>query len=186
MSIAGQRPDHLIIREYIHELQAARRITRETLTDAFVPVYLEMIPEGPGAPDFEPVHRHDSMETIRRKEDANTKKLWRAIEGKTIFPLVFGAPLVPALERIAPGMGVELQKRLLHNAGLLHLPIDASDRAPVVYANWLKEFSEANAALVEDMSCNGVLDSARTRKEVLDVIESSLQVLRELDKNTAE
>lgn len=185
MSAVRQRPEHLVIREYIQSLRDDKRLTREGLRDAFVPVYVEMIPPGDG-PVFEPVHRHDAVDVMRRKDEANLKKLWRAIDGDTVFPLMIKAPLIVALDALGDGLGMELQKQLLHNAGLLHIPIDASDKAPVVYANWLKEFSEANSALVEDMARNGVLDQAKTRKEVLDVIESSLQVLRELDKNQAE
>ncbi|MDZ7804310.1 hypothetical protein [Thiohalophilus sp.] len=112
------------------------------------------------------------------------KKLWRAIDGTTFFPLTFKAPLIVALDSIKPGLGTELQKLLLHNAGLYHLPIEMSEHAPSVYAEWLQEFSEANTAMVADVNGNGRLDSPMTYKEVLDVIEKSLQVIRELEKNT--
>lgn len=184
MSGLGQRPEHLLIRDYITELRDQKQLTREGLRDAFVPVYLEMIPPSDEAPTFEAVHRHDSVERMRRKDDANLKKLWRAIDGATFFPLAFRSPLIQALERLAPGAGVELEKRLLHNAGLYHIPIDTSGKAPVIYAEWLQEFSEANSELVRDMNDDGSINSERTRKEVLDVIEKSLQVLRELDRNS--
>jgi len=183
MSGLGQRPEHLLIRDYITELRDQKRITRERLRDLFVPVYLEMIPPSDETPTFEAVHRHDSVDQMRRKDDANLKKLWRAIDGATFFPLAFRAPLIAALERHGNGVGVELEKRLMHNAGLYHMPIDTSGKAPVIYAEWLQEFSEANSQLIQDMNDDGAINSERTRKEVLDVIEKSLQVLRELERN---
>lgn len=182
MSGVRQRPEHLVIRECIQGLRDRKRITREGLRDAFVPVYLDRIPPGEG-PGFDPVHRHDSVDQMRRKDEANLKKLWRAIDGDTVFPLMFKEPLIAALDAIELGLGVELQKLLLHNAGLLHLPIDTSGKAPVIYAEWLQEMAEANMQMVADANDDGMFNSEKTRKEVLDVIEKSLQVLREIDKN---
>ena len=85
MSVVVHRPEHLIIREYLHQLQNQKIITQEGLRDVFVPIYLEMIPPGEDVPHFEPVHRHDSVEQMRRKDQANLKKLWRAIDGVTFF-----------------------------------------------------------------------------------------------------
>ena len=89
MSVNRQRPEHLLIRDYIMLLRDKKIITQERLSDAFVPVYLEMIPPSDDVPGFDQVHRHDSPEHARRKDGANLKKLWRAIEGKTFFPLLF-------------------------------------------------------------------------------------------------
>jgi len=183
MSSTGQRPEHLLIREYIHALQASKTITQEGLRDAFVAVYVEMVPPGEGVPEFEQVHRLDAIDDARRKDDANKKKLWRAIEGKTIFPLVFSAPLIAALDRIQSGLGIELQKVLMHNAGLYYMPIDNSGKAPSIYAELLKEFAEFNEAIVADMADDGILNSKNTREQLLDSIEKHFAALRELDKN---
>lgn len=182
MSALGQRPEPLVIREYIDELQKQKKLTRYGLLEAFIPVYLEMIPPGQDGPVFEPVHRHDSAEVMKRKDEANLKKLWRAIDGKTFFPLVFREPLIAALDSMGKNLGLELRKRLLHNIGLLHLPIDVSGSAPAVYAEWLKEFSEANSAIVADMNDDGIINSEKTRREVYDVVEKSLAVLRAIDE----
>lgn len=183
MSSVRQRPEHLVIREYIQQLRDSKKLTREGLRDAFVPVYLEMIPPGEDVPHFEAVHRHDDAQQMRRKDEANLKKLWRAIDGTTFFPLAFKAPLITALDAVEEGLGVELQKLLLHNAGLFHVPIIVSGKAPAVYAELLQEFAEANSAIVADMGDDGVLNSDRTRKEVLDSMDKHMQLLRELDRN---
>lgn len=183
MSGSVQRPEHLLIRDFVAGLQDSKQLTREGLRDAFVPVYLEMIPPGDDVPHFEPVHRHDTVEQLRKKDQNNLKKLWRAIDGDTYFPLCFKEPLIAALEKLQFGLGDELQKLLLHNAGLYHLPIDTSDQTPVIYAEWLTEFSEANSQLIADMNDDGMINSDRSRKEVLDMIEKGLEVLREIDKN---
>ncbi len=183
MSGRIQRPEHLLIREYVERLRDSRVITQEELRDAFVPMYIEMIPPGDDAPSFEPVHRYDTPEQMRKKDQANLKKLWRAIDGTTFFPLAFKAPLIEALEKLQHGLGVELQKLLLHNAGLYHLPIDTHDKAPLIYSELLQEFAEANSQIVADMADDGVLNSERTRKEVLDSLEKHLQLLREIDRN---
>lgn len=182
MSGYVQRPEHLLIRDYLAGLLDDKRITREGFRDAFVPVYLEMIPPGDDVPHFEPVHRHDTVDQLRKKDQANLKKLWRAIDGDTYFPLCFKEPLIVALEN-AWGLGLELQKMLLHNVGLYHLPIDVNGKTPHIYAEWLEEFSQANSQLVADINDDGVINSERTRKEVLDMIEKGLQVIREIDKN---
>ena len=183
MSTVGQRPEHLLIRDYIASLQDQKKLTREGLRDAFVPVYLEMIPPDEDVPHFELVHRHDTPLQMRRKDGANLKKLWRAIDGTTFFPLAFKASIIVALDAVEKGLGLELQKLLLHNAGLLHLPIDTSGRAPAIYSEWLQEMAEVNSQLVADMSDDGTINSEKTRKEVLDFIEKSFQMLREVDRN---
>lgn len=183
MSAARQRPEHLVIREYIGELRDQKVITQEGLCDAFVLVYVELIPPGEDAPAFDPVHRFDSPEQARKKDQANQKKLWRAIDGATFFPLAFKAPLIVALEQIRPGLGDVLQKRLLHNCGLLHMPVDTSGSASLVYSELLREFAEANTAMVTDLAANGRLDQRRTREELLDSVEAHLSAIRELDRN---
>lgn len=184
MSAIGQRPEHLLIRYYITELRDQKKITREGLRDVFVPVYLEMIPPAKDVPHFEPVHRHDTMEQLRKKDEANLKKLWRAIDGTTFFPLVFKAPLIAALELVEQGIGAELQKRLMHNAGFLFIPIDTSGDAPIVYTQFLQEFAEANSAMVDDIQ-DGLLDGKNTRQQLLDVVAAALNGVREIDQNNA-
>jgi hypothetical protein len=185
MSAVVQRPEHLIIREYVQQLRDRKLITQEGLCVAFVSAYVEMIPPGEDAPAFDPVHRHDSVDQARKKDQANLKKLWRAIDGATFFPLAFKAPLIVALERIKPGLGDVLQKRLLHNCGLLHMPVDTRGDASLVYSELLREFAEANTAMVTDLAVNGRLDQLHTREELLDSVEAHLSAIRELDKNTA-
>ena len=183
MSEPRQRPEHLVIREFIQQLRDLKIITQEGFRDLFVAAYLEQIPPGEDVPAFDPVHRHDTVDQARRKDGANLKKIWRAIDGGTFFPLAFLAPLVSALERVKPGLGADLRQRLLHNAGLYYLPIDTSGLAPAVYAEFLQEFAEANSQLVADLNDDGRINSARTRKELLDVVEKSLAMMRELDRN---
>jgi hypothetical protein len=183
MSHTGQKPEHLLIRDYITGLQDQKKITREALRDAFVPAYLDMVPPGDDAPHFEAVHRHDTVTVMRRKEDANTKKLWRAIDGTTFFPLAFKAPLIVALDALGNRLGYDLQALLLHNAGLAHIPIDTSGKAPAIYAELLKEFAELNTAVVDDMADDNILNSKNTREQLLDSMDKHLALLRELDRN---
>ena len=68
MSKPIQRPEHLIIREYVRGLLVGKRVGMESLRDAFVPCYLEMIPPGDDTPTFEPVHRHDDAATMMKKD----------------------------------------------------------------------------------------------------------------------
>jgi hypothetical protein len=185
MSAVVQRPEHLIIREYVQQLRDQKLITQEGLCDAFVPAYVEMIPPGEDAPAFEVVHRHDSVDQARKKGQANLKKLWRAIDGATFFPLAYKLPLIAALERIRVGLGQALQKQMLHNCGLLHMPVDTSGSASLVYSKMLCEFAEANSAMVSDLADNGRLDQPRTREELLESVEAHLAAIRELDENTA-
>ncbi len=184
MSAIGQRPEHLLIRDYIIELRDQKKITREGLRDVFVPAYVEMIPSSEDVPHFEQVHRHDTTDQLRKKDEANLKKLWRAIDGTTFFPLAFKAPLIAALELVELGLGVGLQKRLMHNAGLLFIPIDTSGDAPAVYTQFLQEFAEANTAMVGDIK-DGRLDGRNTRSELLDVVASALNAVREIDENSS-
>lgn len=186
MSVLGQRPEHLIIREYVHGLRDRKMITQEGLRDAFVSVYVDMIPAGADVPVIEAVHRHDTPDQARKKDQNNLKKLWRAIDGETYFPLCFKEPLIVALNRLRPAAGDALQKRLLWNAGLLHMPLTVCADAKAVYADLLKEFADANTAMVEDMSDDGVLNSESTRCEVMESLEKHLETLRHLDKNLTE
>lgn len=114
MSAFGQRPEHLLIREYVQGLRDQKTITQEGLRDVFVEVFTEMVPPGEDVPELHRVHRHDTVDQARRKDQSNLKKLWRAIDGETYFPLCFKTPLIESLERLKAGAGVELQKRLLH------------------------------------------------------------------------
>ncbi|MDZ7804309.1 hypothetical protein [Thiohalophilus sp.] len=68
MSMTVQKPEHRVIRDYVTGLRGQKAITLEGLRDAFVPVYLEMIPPDDDVPRFERVHRHDSVEQARRKD----------------------------------------------------------------------------------------------------------------------
>jgi len=183
MSALVQRPEHLLIRDYVSELQDKKVITQEELREAFVPVYIEMIPPGDDVPHFDAVHRHDAVEQFRKKNQNNLKKLWRAIDGGTSFPLVFKAPLIVALDRMKPRLGYDLQALLLHNAGLAHIPIDTSGKAPAIYAELLKEFAEFNAAAVDDMSDDGILNNKNTREQLLDSLDKHLIMLREIEGN---
>lgn len=183
MSRLVQRPEHLLIREYVQGLRDKKTITQEGLRDAFVAAFVEMVPPGDDVPDMQQVHRHDTPDQLRRKDQANLKKLWRAIDGETYFPLCFKAPLIEALESMSHGLGDALQSRLLHNAGLLHMPLQTSSDGRDVYASVLKEFAEANAAIVKDLSADGVLNDDATRNEVMDSIERHLQLLQHIDKN---
>lgn len=174
-------PEHVVIRDYVQALRHEKLITRESLTEAFVEAYLDQVPLTEGVPQFEQVHRLDSVADAERKADANEKKLWRAIMGQTYFPLAFRAPLLTALELLGDALGVGLAKRLHHNAGLLYVPLALPGEATSDYARWLREFSEANSQIVVDVNDDGVINSEKTRQEIMDVIEQSLQMLRAMD-----
>lgn len=183
MSVSRQRPEYLIIREYIEQLRDKKMITQEGLCDAFVPVYLELIPPGEDVPTFEQVHRHDPLDIARRKDGSNIKKLWRALEGKTFFPLAFKQPLLIALETMHEGLGLNLQKQLLHNAGLCYVPILANEKSSALYASFIKEFAEANSQMVADFEDDGMLNSLKTRDEVLDSLDKHYEILKEIELN---
>ena len=184
MSGTGQRPEHLLIREYIGELVDKGQATKRQITDHFVEMYCELVPPGEDVPAMKPVHRHDTVAQKEHKDDANLKKLFRAINGPTYFPLCFKEPLLHALDLVKPGAGSRLRKILLRNAGLLHMPINNLTNASFVYTDMLKEFSEANSALVNDLSDDGLLNSDTSRQEILDSVEKHLAALHEIDKNT--
>ncbi len=183
MSVSRQRPDHLLIREYIGFLRDKKMITQESLCDAFVPVYLEMIPPSEDVPCFELPHRHDTIDAARRKEGSNIKKLWRAIDGATFFPLAYKQPLIVALEKLGKGQGVSLQKILLHNAGLCYVPVMADEKSSAIYASFIKEFAEANSQMVSDYEDDGLLNNLKTRDEVLDSLDKHYEILREIERN---
>lgn len=183
MSALRQRPEHLIIREYVHALRDRKTITQEGLRDVFVEVFIEMVPPGEDVPDLQQIHRHDTPEQLRKKDQNNLKKLWRAIDGETYFPLCFKTPLIESLERLRPGLGEALQRLLLHNAGLLHMPLKVSGDGKEVYMGMLKEFAEANEAMVDDMSDDGILNNENTREQLMDSIEKHLQALHHMDTN---
>jgi len=184
MSGTGQRPEHLLIREYIGELVDKSHATKRQITDHFVEMYCELVPPGEDVPVLKPVHRHDTVAQKEHKEDANLKKLFRAINGPTYFPICFKEPLLHALELVKPGAGLQLRKILLRNAGLLHMPINHLTNANFIYTGMLKEFSEANARLVADLSDDGLLNDKDSRDELLDSIEMHLAALLEIEKNT--
>lgn len=181
MSERGQRPEHLIIREYCMALVEQKRVTWVMLRDAFVGVYIDLIAPGPDVPVFEPIHRHDTAKEMERKDEANLKKLVRAIEGKTYFPLAFKEPLIEALDHVQGGLGTELRKRLLRDQGLMYIPLTLRGDGKDVYSEFLCEFAEANTAIVNDMSDDGRLNDPKTRKEVLDSLEQHIAVLRHMD-----
>lgn len=184
MSAYRHRPEHLIIREYIEDLVRTKSITWSGLRDAFVPIYIEYIPQSPDVPVFDPVHRHDTAEDMEHKNDANLKKLVRALQGKTHFPLCFKNPLIMALDTFRPELGLRLRKQLLRNDGLLYIPIDQEGSAEMVYSNIVKEFAEANTAMVEDMGDDGRLNNANTREELIDLMEVTLSAVRDFDKQS--
>lgn len=184
MSSTGQRPEHLLIREYVTCLVEKGHVTKAKITEHFVEMYCELVPPGEDVPAMKPVHRHDTVAQKEHKEDANLKKLFRAINGPTYFPICFKEPLLHALELVKPGAGMQLRKILLRNAGLLHMPINNLTNANFIYSGMLKEFSEANAKLVDDLADDGLLNNEDSRNELLDSIEMHLAALLEIDKNT--
>ena len=182
--LAHQKPEHLIIREYVLRLVGELGPHDwPDLREAFVPIYLEMIPPGDDVPSFELVHRHDSVADMTRKNEKNRMKLYRAVMGATYFPLVFKTPLLLAMEALKKGAGLALHKALLRNSNLFYLPIDMGDSGFVDYAKVLTEFAEANAAMVNDMSGDGVLNEASTEKELIESIEAQMSAVRHIQQN---
>lgn len=185
MSTKGRRPEHLLIREHVEGLLQARRFTWHQLVEVFVDSYIELIPPGPEVPHFEPVHRHDALVMAERKQDANLKKLKRKLAGNDAFPLCYQMPLIVALDEVCPGYhyGVLLHKKLFHNAGFLHVPIEVNSDASALYRNFLIEIAEANSAIVNDMSGDNLLNEDSTREEVLQAVEAMYGVLNQVDSN---
>jgi len=188
MSIDRRRPEHLLIREHVEGLLQARRFTWHQLVESFVDAYVELIPQGPDSPEvphFEPVHRHDSLARAERKQDANLKKLKRKLVGNDALPLCYQMPLIVALDAVCPGYhyGVLLHKKLFHNAGFLHVPIEVNSDALALYSNFLTEVAEANSAIVADMAGDNCINEDSTREEVLQAVEAMYGVLHQVDSN---
>jgi len=188
MSYPGRRPEHLVIREHVEGLLNARRFTWQQLTEAFVDAYIELIPPGPEVPVFDPVHRHDALKVAEKKQDANLKKLKRKLVGVEFLPVCYQMPLIVALDAVCPGKhyGVLLHKKLLHNAGFFHLPIETKGDASTLYGHFLTEIAEANSAIVADMAGDNCINEDATREEVLQAVEALMGVLNDIDRNQRE
>jgi len=188
MSNSRRRPEHLVIREHVEGLLNARRFTWHQLVDAFVDAYIELIPPGPEVPVFDPVHRHDALKVAEKKQDANLKKLKRKVVGDEFLPVCYQMPLIVALDAVCPGLhyGILLHKKLFHNAGFLHVAIEAKGDAAALYSHFLTEVAEANSAIVADIAGDNRLNEDSTREEVLQAVEAMYGVLQQVDNNQKE
>lgn len=63
------------------------------------------------------------------------------------------------------------------------MPLNLSADANHVYSTLLKEFSQANEAMVDDMSDDGVLNGEETVQQLMDSLEQHFIALQHLEKN---
>jgi len=184
-SVLQLEPEHWVIRNYVMALVDSKDepVDWMELRDAFVPVYLMMIPPGDDVPEFHLVHRHDSVDEMRKKNARNYNKLYRAIAGGVAFPICYRLPLIAALEVLKPGLGVGLRKALLRNAGLMHMVLDVAGSAEFLYAEILQAFSTANAHLVSDINDDGRLNGKQTEEALLSSIEVHKAALKQVREN---
>ena len=173
-----RQQSHLIIREYLNKLAVFDKIfTHEDFANRFVPIYNREVPPGDDVPEFKEVHRRDELKRARDKIGANNKKFWRAVDGKTYFPLVFVDPVIETLRSYGDIYALELERQLLRCRGWLAVPVPSGKNEHAeVYSRMLLEFSEANSEVASDLADDGVINNPKTSKEALDLIEAAIAV----------
>jgi len=177
-----QRPEHVVIIDYVQGLIDDGVVTLAKMADALPPIYDYMIPTGRQKIGFEVIHRHDSAAEYTRKRAKNRKELERILKQVTRFPLSLRNPLIYAVEQVAPGAGAELHRRLVRNQGLLYIPMHAGVDGDAIYAEFVDRFAAANSAVVDDIRDDQVLDDPKTRHALLGLLEQVVVMLRALDK----
>ena len=163
------------IRDYINNLVHHRAFEVTQFTNAFVRFYAELVPEGEG-PKFEEVHRLDTVDVARKKDQNNLKKVQRYLNGEQYMPHAFYLPAIYALDELG-GYGHTLDAKL-HRARGFHLtPMREGGDALAVTAEAQKEAAEAHLAAISDAMDDGMINDPRTVEQLTEAIES-LEALR--------